>query len=384
MTPRSYIHLLAPVLADPPDLSAVHDEESWKLIRKHAGRYGVAPLVAYAARPHVSPAERVWCDRVLIDSWRRHESTLRHLEYLLSLFASEGIATIALKGPLLARRYYDPPFLRKPSLDIDLGVGEADLERACRALAGIGYALDLPLSYAREHSHHVELSHASRPHVELHFRLSHRALGIPVSEFFDRAATCCLPSGQNALVLGPADQLLHLVLHLSQSRFGTLFHLCEIRRVCKAEPVEVRAEAVRLAARYHYCGAFRVMDIAFRTRWNESFLPPGHPLPKTWLDWRLTPALYHRFENWSLPGRQLSVAQRIWARWLDFQLTDRPADALRLALFFAKTAGFSITMKNAWGGTKRLRFAPDVPDENTEAVRAPDDSVQPARSKQVG
>src|SRR5579863_1184369 len=122
MAPLSPIDLLIPLLNEPPNLSPIRDEASWKRIRENAGRYGVASLVAYAARSHVSPAERAWCDRVLTDSWMRHERSLGQLEYLLSIFADKGIPTIALKGPALAKRYYSPPFLRKPAMDLDLAV----------------------------------------------------------------------------------------------------------------------------------------------------------------------------------------------------------------------------------------------------------------------
>jgi hypothetical protein len=194
--------------------------------------------------------------------------------------------------------------------------------------------------------------------LELHFRLTHRALGIPVEEFFERAVPRKLPNGESTLVLAPADQLLHLVLHLAQSRFGTLFHLYEIRKVWNAEPPAMRAEAIQRAAAHHYSGAFRMMEVAFRCRWGEPFLPPRTQLPKTWLEGRLTPALYKKFEEWSVPGRGLSVSERVRARWLDFQLTDTPADALRLALFFLRTARFNFTSKRAWGTVKHLRFAP--------------------------
>jgi hypothetical protein len=284
---------------------------------------------------------------------------LRHLEFLLRLFNSERIPAISLKGPLLARRYYSPPFLRKPSLDLDLAVTEDDLERACCVLINAGYKLKMSIRDARLQAHHVELSHPSRPNVELHFRLSHRALGTPVREFFDRAVSCRLPSGQEALILSRADQLLHLVLHLAQSRFGTLFHLCEIRRVCRAEPLDVRTEAIARAAEHHHCGAVRMMDIAFRARFNEPFIPPDAVVPKTWLNWRLTPKLYLAFERWSAPGRPLSLTARLQARWLDFQLKDGPADALRLAAFFVRTALHYFPDRRAWGTPKHLRFGPN-------------------------
>jgi hypothetical protein len=357
-TGRSPIDLLTPLLADPPDISVLQDEPSWNRIKEHASRYGVAALVAYAARSHVSAVERAWCDRVLVENWVRHERMLGQLEYVLGLLADEGIPAIALKGPLLAQRYYEPAFLRKPSMDLDLAVTERDLRAACNALIKAGYEQDLQIGEAVACSHHVQLSHPSRPHLELHFRLSHRALGIPVDEFFDRAVSCRLPSGREALVLGPADQILHLVLHLVQSRFGTLFHLYEIRQVRRAEPADVLAEAAARAADHHYCGAFRMMDIAFRSRWNEPFLPPCVLVPKTWLDWRLTPKLYRAFERYATPGRGQSVATRVWARWLDFQLTDRPAEAIRAAAFFVRTARFYIGDHEAWGTPRHIHFAP--------------------------
>ena len=202
-------------------------------------------------------------------------------------------------------------------------------------------------------------------------------LGMPVDEFFGRAVPYRLPNGREVRVLSPPDQLLHLVLHLTQSRFGTLFHLCEIRRVCGVEPRGVRAEAVQRAADHHFCGAFRMMDVAFRWHWNEPFLPPGVLLPKTWLNWRLTPTLYRSFERWSVPGRGLTLAARLHGRWLDFQMTDRPFDALRWAAFFVRSAQTNMTAKRAWGTVKHLRFAPAVPD----GVTARDDSAPRARGK---
>jgi hypothetical protein len=108
-----------------------------------------------------------------------------------------------------------------------------------------------------------------------------------------------------------------------------------------------------------------MMDIAFRSHWNEPFLPDDVAIPKTWLNWRLTPDLYHAFERWSTPGRGLDLAARLHGRWLDFQMTDRPADALRAASFFLKSARISFPLRNAWGTVKRLRFAPTGPVQNT-------------------
>jgi hypothetical protein len=349
--------LLIPLLAEPPDFSSLHDDRSWNTIKEYAGRYGVAALVAWTARPHVSPAERPWCDRILTQSWARYERMLGHLEYVLNLLAAEGIPTIALKGPLLAQRYYTPPFLRKASIDLDVAVMEKDLVAACNALIKSGYELDDPISEAKSVSHHVALTHSSRARVELHFKLSHQTLGIPVDQFFERAVPCRLPGGQEARVLGSADQLLHLVLHLAHSRFGTLFHLCEIRRAFRAEPAAVREEAVGRAIAHRFCGVLRMTDIAFRTRLGEPFLPPGLAVPATWMNWRLNQKLYRAFEAWSLPDHELTLAARLWGRWLEFQITDGPSDAVRSLKLLARTARFRIATR-AWGTSKNLTYVP--------------------------
>ena len=338
----SPIDLLVALLADTPDLAIVENEASWMSIKENAGRYGVAALVASAVRSHVSPAERLWCDRALTESWVRHERLLHNLEFVLGLLADENIPVISLKGPLLAQQYYTPAFLRKPSVDLDLAVTEQDLESACNALVKVGYTLDEPIKKAKAINHHVALSHSSRARLELHFRLSHQTLGIPVDQFFRRTASSRLPGGLEAQVLGPADQLLHLILHLAHSRFGTLFHLYEIRRVCRVEPLSVRVEAVRMAIDHHFCGALRMVDLAFRAHWGEPFFPPEVVVPKTWLNWRLNQKLYAEFERWSEPDRELTLAARLWGRWLDFQITDSPFEAIRSVKLFGQTARFQI------------------------------------------
>jgi hypothetical protein len=307
---------------------------------------------------HVSAAERAWCDRVLTDSWMRHERSLGQLEYLLSLFAGEGIPVIALKGPMLAKRYYTPAFLRKPAMDLDLAVAAHDLPRACDALIKAGYNPEASISESKARSHHVTLSHPTRTWLELHFRLSHQALGIPVDEFFERTVSCRLPNGREARVLGPADQILHLMLHLAHSRFGTLFNLCELLRVCRAEAPAAKLEAIRMAVDHRYCGALRMTDIAFRRRFGQPFLPPEAAVRGTWMNWRLNENLYRQFERASEPGIGLTLSTRIRGRWLDFQLTDGPSDAARWLMLFGQTARFQM-VRGAWGKVKDLTYGPN-------------------------
>jgi hypothetical protein len=357
MGPGSHIDLLVPLLADEPDLSVLGDSDAWAVIRQNAARYAVGPLIAYAVRSHVTGDDRAWCDRILVESWTRHERMLRHLESLVELFAGSNIPTLCLKGPLLACRYYDPPFLRKPSMDLDLAIIEKDLPAAAEVLTEAGYTLAMPISEALRVSHHVGFRHPSRPFTELHFRLSHQARGIRVEELFERAVTCAFPGGREAKVLGDADQLLHLVLHLAHSRFGTLFHLHEVRRAFRAAGVEARKEAVQRIIDRHYCGALLMADVAVRTCFGESLLPSDIRVPRTWLHGRLNEKLYRRFERASAPDSQLTPAARLQGRWLEFQITDSPSEALRFLKVCAQTARFQIANRT-WSRVKTLSYTP--------------------------
>ncbi len=351
------VQLLASLLTGAPDFSILANDAVWASIQQHAPRYGVAPLVAYVIRPHATGDQRTWCDQLLLHSWRRHSRMLAQLRFVADLLSEAGVPAISLKGPALAERHYNPAFLRKPAADLDFAVRAVDLDSACGALTEAGYMTEMPAAEALARSHHVILAHPSRPRVELHFRLSHMSMGISVDEFFERAVPIGLPDGRDILVLGPADQLLHLILHLVKERFGTFFHLCEIRRVLRAESDHIVEEAIRRAMQHRYCGALHLMDVAFRTTFEEPFLPAHINVPKTWMQSRLHLGLYDDFERWSEPGRRLNLAARLRGRWLDFQLTDSPHDALRAVGLLLQTARFQI-YRRAWGTTKELVYAP--------------------------
>ena len=349
MTPP--VGLLARLLSEPPDLRVVSDPESWEAVLPLAVRHGAGPLVAFIARPHVDSARRAWCDRILAASWTRHSKSLQQLDDVLPILGDAEIPSLSLKGPLLAQRYYQPAFVRKPSGDLDLGVRKADLNRAIEALGRAGYAPEPRLREARATNHHLTLEHPSRLHIELHFNLSHKALGIPVDEFIDRSVGYSLPSGRAARILAPADEILHLVLHRAAGRFATLFHLYEVRKVWNSAPQSIRHEVVRLAADRHFAGVFAMTDIAFRTRWGQPMLTPDLHLPQTWLNWRLNEKLYNRFEQYSEPGRELPLTVRLQRKWLDFQLTDQPSDALRFGADAVRIAWFQL-LRSGWRSVK--------------------------------
>ena len=326
---QAEIDLLIPLISEKPDFSAIHDAKRWEIIRKCAARHGVAPLVAYAVRPYISDAEKPWCDGVIATSWSSYHRSCTDLERVAAKLATRGIPVLALKGPVLAARHYDPPFLRMPSGDLDLAVRERDLEAACAALGEEGYALESSLATARRFSHHIAMLHPTHAAVELHFRLTHGPFGLPADPFFEGADTFRLPGGTEVLVLQGAAEIFHLALHVVCGRFRPFFHLYELRRLCaEAGPDTVR-EACTKAAECHFAGAFALLDAAFQACWREPFVPPNSSLPRTWLQGRINEKLYRACCRWSALEGGHNPGSRLQGRWLDIQTTDRPSDALR-------------------------------------------------------
>jgi hypothetical protein len=101
-----------------------------------------------------------------------------------------------------------------------------------------------------------------------------------------------------------------------------------------------------------------MVDVAFRVRFGEPFLPPEVTVPKPWLNWCLNTKLYESFERWSEPGHELNLAARLRGRWLDFRITDSPFDAIRSVELLGQTARFQIA-RHAWGTTKNVVYGPD-------------------------
>lgn len=136
------------------------------------------------------------------------------LEEVLGLLRADGILPIALKGPILADRLYPEPALRVAT-DLDLLVREDDLPRATAALLAAGFHRPPPLvdAYQRRRHHHVHLSRARGPDVELHFR-AHSDFGrFPEGEPWARAVSHRTARGSEVRILAPEDELVYLAAH---------------------------------------------------------------------------------------------------------------------------------------------------------------------------
>jgi len=88
----------------------------------------------------------------------------------------QGVRSLALKGPALARLLYGDVSLRT-SKDLDILVPSRDVERAESLLQDLGYAIDKPIPRGtgdwKWKMHHVSFTHPqTRIQVEVHWRLN--------------------------------------------------------------------------------------------------------------------------------------------------------------------------------------------------------------------
>lgn len=330
--------ILVPLLREDPDFSGLDDPGHWAEIQETAVARRIAAVVAYAVRPRVSPVQREWCDQILTDSWKRHDECIRQLDFVLGLLSQGGIEVLSLKGPILGRRHFPVPFLRRPSRDIDLAIRESDLERAANHLVANGYRQQDSISEAKLTNHHLVMYSSNRPRVELHTRLSHGPRGIRVDEFFGRAAVHQLPTGRSAAIPSAGDELLGLLLHFASDRFSSFFHMYELRRVWRSVHPDLQAEVISRATAHRFAAVLWLTDLAFQLVWSETFLPEGVSVPNTWLQHRLNSHLLAEMEKNVATIGPRTLARRLKGRWLDLQTTDSGSDALRMVVLILRVA----------------------------------------------
>jgi hypothetical protein len=329
-------------------------------VKETAPSLGVATHIASIARSHVTNQERAWCDLVLAQSWQQHDRSLEELDSVLSLLDQARIPVISLKGPLLARRHYEPYFRRKPSSDIDLAVTSSELEKACEVFKQAGYAPVETIPEAQAQFRHIAFFHPSARPVEIHFRLSHGRLGIPVEEFFDRAVSVRMPSGRSVLTLEPTDELMHLILHFAHRHKASHFlhALYEVRHAWSQASRQQRQEAVNRAAKHRFAGAVTITDLACQSVWGAPLMGPEIDAPRTWLHRWMNEELYRDFERHSaVPMPELTTAEKLRGRWLEMRLTDTPADTLDVMKVFITSLWLRMTRKPGKSSLDGLRDA---------------------------
>jgi hypothetical protein len=175
---------------------------------------------------------------------------------VLGVLAALGIPAIPWKGPVLAEAIYGDASSRV-SVDIDVIVPAADVDRAVAALSGERYAPAYATRFIsttrrRSADSHVVLAPGApppAPPLEVHWSvLSGRWNQRPMQDLW-RGASPAQVSGVDCWRMNNDWELLSLVLHASRHHWQPLKFLGDIHHYCVRR--EIDWEAVERTARRH-------------------------------------------------------------------------------------------------------------------------------------
>jgi len=227
--------------------------DDWGPLLASARAHGVGGVVFSGLRRaeiRVPDGPRDDHERLTLVEDMRQAGMRRALASVLDALAKQGVANVALKGPLLAARLYASEDVR-PSTDLDLLLEPSSLEPAAAALAPLGYVLEGGATgrFYRDHHHHVHAIHRSLPLVELHFD-AYRGFGtaLPAAPLLERSSPCLAGGFAHARVLSPEDEWLYLAVHGASHRFERLCWLYDLKLFGRAHP-DLRWEVIAARAR---------------------------------------------------------------------------------------------------------------------------------------
>lgn len=252
-------------------------ETDWPTLVEQARIHGFMSLLAgVSAGLHPGPPPDIVraldLHRAVSRAWYVHQ--WRTLEAILAAFESGSVPAAVLKGPWLAHRLYPEPSDRH-AVDLDVLVAPADLDRALEVLSAAGWRVDDGPSarYARRHHHHLQVTRAGSPPLELHFR-ARAGFGTIVESapLLARASAARTPDGHATLTLAPEDEFVYLAVHAAGHACSRLIWLYDLKLLLRAAPA---LDWALVAARAQGIGAGA--PVAFTCRLLRERL--GLPIP---------------------------------------------------------------------------------------------------------
>jgi hypothetical protein len=194
----------------------------------------------------------------------RNLSLVASLLRVRGWLATEGIDTLAFKGPALSVTLYGDPALRQ-STDIDLLVRRREALAARRVLQSSGLRSWLDLTQTQEdrflrYSNEYGLQGEAGDIVELSWALTprHLALDLDADRFFQDARAIEM-AGDEVKVLAPHDLLLALAVHGGKHLWERLGWVTDIAQLLATSP---DLDVDRAVARARSVGAERLLLVA--------------------------------------------------------------------------------------------------------------------------
>src|SRR5881296_874460 len=158
---------------------------------------------------------------------------------ILESFASEGIAALVIKGPVLAVRAYANP-ARRSYGDLDLLVRHRDVRRATELMIAGGFAPAIPLSAidaGKIPGQYLFSKPDSKLIVELHNdrTLRYFPRRLPLEEFFARQIRVCV-DGHDAPALSVEDELVLICIHGAKHFWERLMWVADVAALISRNP----------------------------------------------------------------------------------------------------------------------------------------------------
>jgi hypothetical protein len=251
---------------------------------------------------------------------------------------------VSLKGPLLAERYYDHPFLR-PARDLDVLVRESDIGRAAGLMMKLGFDLpgSRPWPLHREIDKHLEFPPTAQlPCVEMHYRLKGGGTFLPAGEFIDRACKWSSPAGFESMVLSPADELFYCGVHAANHAFHRIRWLYDTIRIAR-RLTDAELQFVReLARRHSQTGRFIALALAAQNCFGEALALDVSDFEIPWL-WSKLSARHTRKMMTRVEGNTATLAEKLGYRLDLCRMAGTPLDAAKLL-----ATGLNVDVRKRW------------------------------------
>ncbi|HXJ06099.1 MAG TPA: nucleotidyltransferase family protein [Candidatus Acidoferrum sp.] len=254
-----------------PDLQRLNEllgrPVDWPVLFELAEDHGVLGLLAIRLRDCSEAAVPTKIAQELRERHRAHVLlTLRltaEMFRLLNCFASPGLATLVIKGPVLAERGYGDPNSRQYR-DLDLIVRDADILRVSELMIGLGYeprVLSSAIQAKKAPGEYAFRQASTKLLVEFHTELTFRyhPRPIPLERLFKRQARVKIDA-REIPALSPEDELILICIHGAKHFWERLNYIADVAALVSKQ--ELDWKRVRLAA--DEVGAERMLCVGLR------------------------------------------------------------------------------------------------------------------------
>jgi len=218
-------------LSDPESLFALAEE------------HGVLAQLAKAIEVDQRAAKhRAFCELLLARRRTQLVSAMvltAELVRFLEILVQAQVATVVVKGPVLAFRTYGDSSARAYS-DVDFVVRHVDIERAAASAIAAGYDSRVPLEAMRRQKvpgQYRFVRPPARVLIELHTERTLRYFPrpMPIEEFFQRK-TIAIIDGHSIPALSPEDEFVLISIHGAKHFWERLMWISDIAAMVHNHP----------------------------------------------------------------------------------------------------------------------------------------------------